>query len=101
MKKMKLNLMLVAVMIGAIGAFAFKPAAPKSTAGDTSYYWFDASGNYTDNYVTKASEVPVSGCSNTGTTLCQGGYLADQCVNDDPNQGIAPGQSPTVQINKN
>lgn len=91
MKKIRINLMMVAAIVGVMGAVVTKVQTVKAS-GDTAYYWFDeTSGDYQDLRIHSA-EVSATGCNSTGP-LCARGYNQDQ-LNDpnDPTEGVKENQ---------
>lgn len=102
MKTLKLNLVLLAVVAGAIGAFAFKPAH-KTTAG-VSYYWYTTMNGTGSSYVeqnTIGDEQTASGCQQTAV-FCEAGFSSTQLVNPaDPTQGVKSGQTESAEIDHN
>jgi len=96
MKKIKLSLVMIAVVLGSIGAVATKASAHKSSGG-TNYYWFNTSGVYQDEN-TPSAEQTRTGCTGSSTT-CENGYIQSQLVNpNDPSDGVKSGETAMDQI---
>ena len=90
---------MIAVVLGIAGAAITNAANHKSTAGDSSYYWFDPSGDYTGDNTTVSQEQTSTGCNNTTNTLCENGYTGDQFnTPGDPNSGLVSGATPAQVI---
>jgi hypothetical protein len=97
MKKLKLNLVLIALVLGVTGAVAFKPAYHKAKTGD-SYYWFRVSDGSYDAFTDPGTEADNTGCKGNNDP-CENGYISSQLTNPlVPADGVKSGEDPMSTI---
>lgn len=93
MKALKLSFVALALVAG-VGAAVVSNAGNGKVKAGTTYFWFDASGNYVQTN-TIEDEKSASDCDETTEAICENGYLASQLNNSSvPSQGVQVGQTP-------
>lgn len=94
MKKYLSGLIAIVLAIS-FSAFAVKPQAKTV---DPLFHWFTVGGTYTGNEDTIAGEADATNCKGSGD-VCEYGYDdAEDFVDGDPANGLAPGATPDTEI---